>query len=90
MINYGRQLIENDDIKAVIKTLKNDFLTQGPKISEFEKKINQKFGGKYSCVLSNGTASLYLLGKALGWKKNDLIATTPISFIASSTKLPIA
>ena len=44
MINYGRQLIENDDIKAVIKTLKNDFLTQGPKISEFEKKINQKFG----------------------------------------------
>ena len=84
MINYGRQLIENDDIKAVIKTLKSDFLTQGSKISEFEKKINQKFGGKYSCVLSNGTASLYLLGKALGWKKNDLIATTPISFIATS------
>ena len=84
MINYGRQLIENDDIKAVLKTLKSEFLTQGLKTPEFEKEINKSFGGKYSCVLSNGTASLYLLGKALGWKKNDLIATTPISFIASS------
>ena len=84
MINYGRQLIENDDIKAVLKTLKSEFLTQGFKTPEFEKEINKKFGGKYSCVLSNGTASLYLLGKALGWKKDDLIATTPISFIASS------
>ena len=84
MINYGRQLIENDDIKAVLKTLKSEFLTQGLKTPEFEKEINKKFGGKYSCVLSNGTASLFLLGKALGLEKNDLIATTPISFIASS------
>jgi len=84
MINYGRQLIENDDIKAVLKTLKSEFLTQGLKTPEFEREINKKFGGKYSCVLSNGTASLHLLGKALGWKKGDLIATTPISFIASS------
>ena len=69
MINYGRQLIKQDDIKAVIKTLKSNFLTQGSKIAEFEHKINLKFGGKYCCVLSNGTSALYLLGKALGWKK---------------------
>ncbi len=84
MINYGRQLIKQDDIKAVIKTLKSNFLTQGSKIAEFENKINLKFGGKYCCVLSNGTSALYLLGKALGWKKNDVVATTPISFLASS------
>ena len=84
MINYGRQLIKQDDIKAVIKTLKSNFLTQGSKIAEFEHKINLKFGGKYCCVLSNGTSALYLLGKALGWKKNDVVATTPISFLASS------
>ncbi len=84
MINYGRQLIKQDDIKAVIKTLKSNFLTQGTKIAEFENRINFKFGGKHSCVLSNGTSALYLLGKALGWKKKDTIATTPISFLASS------
>ena len=60
MINYVRQLIENDDIKAVLKTLKSEFLTQGLKTPEFEKEINKKFGGKYSCVLSNGTASCFI------------------------------
>ncbi len=84
MINYGKQLINDDDIKAVVKTLKSDFLTQGNKIEEFEKKINLKFGGKNCAVLNSGTSALYLLGKALKWGKNDTIVTTPISFIASS------
>ena len=51
MINYGKQLINDDDIKAVVKTLKSDFLTQGNKIEEFEKKtiseIFKKNGEKY-------------------------------------------
>ena len=53
-------------------------------MQNLKNKINLKFGGKYCCVLSNGTSALYLLGKALGWKKNDVVATTPISFLASS------
>ena len=39
MINYGKQYIEKDDIKEVVETLKSDFLTQGPKVKEFEKKL---------------------------------------------------
>jgi UDP-4-amino-4,6-dideoxy-L-N-acetyl-beta-L-altrosamine transaminase len=35
-IPYGRQSINDDDINEVIKVLKSDFLTQGPKIKEFE------------------------------------------------------
>jgi len=84
MINYGRQLIAKDDIEAVIKTLKSNYLTQGSKILEFERRLNNRFGGNYCCVLSSGTAALNLLGKALGWSKNDLIATTSISFLATS------
>ena len=84
MINYGKQSITDDDIKSVIKTLKSDYITQGYKIEEFEKKLNIKFGGKFCAVLNSGTSALYLLGKALNWKKKDIVITTPISFIASS------
>ena len=44
----------------------------------------KKFGGKFCTVVNSGTSALHLLGKALNWKKNDIIATTPISFIATS------
>ena len=84
MISYGRHNIDSEDIKNVIKALKSDYLTSGPRIKEFENKLNKKFGGKYCTVVNNGTSALHLLGKALNWKKNDLIATTPISFIATS------
>jgi dTDP-4-amino-4,6-dideoxygalactose transaminase len=84
MISYGRHKIDSKDIKNVIKALKSDYLTSGPRVKEFENKLNKKFGGKFCTAVSNGTSALHLLGKALNWKKNDLIATTPISFIATS------
>jgi len=84
MIYYGRHTINSQDIKSLIKVLKSNYLTSGPKVNEFEKKLLRKFGGKYCTVVNNGTAALHLLGKALNWKKNDVIATTPISFIATS------
>lgn len=84
MISYGRHKIDSKDIKNVIKALKSDYLTSGPRVEQFENKLNKKFGGKFCTVVNNGTSALHLLGKALNWKKNDLIATTPISFIATS------
>ena len=84
MLNYGKQTITSKDIKSVLKVLNSNYLTSGPYVEKFEKDLNKKFGGKYCCVVSNGTAALYMLGKALGWKRNDLIATTPISFIATT------
>ena len=72
MINYGRQYIDKNDIKAVIKVLRGSWLTQGPQVESFEKALKFKFGAKYCAVLSNGTAALHLTGLALGWKKGDI------------------
>ena len=84
MIKYGRQFIDNFDKKAVLSTLTSDWLTQGPKNELFEKSLKKKFGAKNCCVVSNGTAALHLTGLALGWKKNDIVISSPISFLASS------
>lgn len=83
-INYGKQSINQKDIKAVIKVLKSDFLTTGPKVQEFENKLRNLIGSKYSVVVSSGTAALHLIGLVERWSKNDLIITTPISFLASA------
>jgi len=87
MITYGRQFIHRKDISAVIKTLKSDWITQGPKIIEFENKLKRYLGAKYCTVVSNGTMALYLLAKALAWKKKDIILCSPISFLAASNSV---
>lgn len=87
MINYGRQFIDKKDIAEVAKVLKSDWLTQGPQVTKFEKNLKFFFGAKYCSVLCNGTAALHLSGLALGWKKNDIIITTPISFLATSNSI---
>lgn len=87
MISYGRQHIDNNDIKAVTKVLKNNLITQGPSVEKFEKSLSKTFGSRYSCALSSGTAALHLLGLALGWKRGDIVLTTPISFLATSNSI---
>lgn len=82
--SYGKQVIQKDDIKEVISVLKSDWLTQGPKIPEFEKALSDKFGAKYASVVCNGTAALHLSGLALGWKQGDVVLTSPITFLASA------
>ena len=84
MINYGKQTLEPSDFKSVLNTLKTPFLTSGPKVKQFEKELLNKFGGNFCSVVNNGTAALYILGKALGWKKGDNIITTPLSFLATA------
>ena len=84
MISYGRQFIDKQDIKEVVKTLKSDYLTQGPAVNRFEKNINSFFGSKYSLAVSNGTSALYLAGRALKWSKKSTIITTPLTFVAGA------
>ena len=83
-IPYGRQHITEEDIQAVVETLKSDFLTQGPKIAEFEKAFAEYIGVKYAVAVSNGTAALHLCTLALGVKEGDKVITTPITFAASA------
>ena len=84
MINYGRQYIDKSDIKAVTKVLTGNWLTQGPQIENFEKALKLKFGAKHCVALSSGTAALHLAGLALGWKKGDVVLSSPMSFSAAS------
>ncbi len=83
-IPYGRQHITQDDIDAVVETLQSDYLTQGPKIKEFEEAFADYVGSKYSVAVANGTAALHLCALALGVKQGDKVITSPITFAASA------
>lgn len=84
IIPYGRQDITQEDIDVVIETLKSDFLTQGPKIKEFEDKFAQYVGAKFAVAVNNATAGLHIGVLALDLKKGDRVITTPITFAASA------
>lgn len=83
-IPYGRQNITQEDIDAVVKVLKSDFLTQGPNIRMFEEAFANYVGAKYAIAVSNGTAALHLNTMALDVKPGDKVITTPITFAASA------
>ena len=73
MIPYGKQNITEEDIQAVVKALKGDFLTQGPTILEFEKAFANYIGCQYAVAVSNGTAALHLSALALDVKEGDKV-----------------
>ncbi|MBT8230020.1 MAG: UDP-4-amino-4,6-dideoxy-N-acetyl-beta-L-altrosamine transaminase [Bacteroidia bacterium] len=83
-IPYGKQSIEEDDIKAVLDTLKAPFLTQGPKIAEFEKKFAEYVGAKYAVAVNNATAGLHIACIAVGLEAGQRVITSPITFAASA------
>ena len=83
-IPYGRQTITDEDIDAVVKVLRSDFLTQGPAIEEFEKKFAAYTDAKYAVAVSNGTAALHIAMMALGLNPGEKVITTPITFAASA------
>jgi len=83
-ISYGKQWITDDDIEAVIDVLKSDYLTQGPKVKEFEDKICGYTGAKYCVAVANGTAALHLAVAALKIEGGSEGITSPNTFAASS------
>lgn len=83
-IPYGKQHITEEDIRAVIDVLESDYLTQGPKIGEFENAFAEYVNAKYAVAVSNGTAALHLSVLALGLKPGGKVITTPITFVASA------
>ena len=84
MIPYGHQYIDDEDINAVVEVLKSDYLTTGPKITEFERTVADYVGAKYAVAVSNGTAALHIACLAAGIKEGDEVITTPITFAASA------
>lgn len=82
--NYGRQMIDNQDIEAVVDVLKGDFLTCGPKVKEFEQAICAYTGAKYCVAVSSATAGLHLAMLVLGIGQGDEVITSPITFLSSA------
>ena len=82
-IPYATQWITEEDISAVVEALKSDWLTQGPRVAEFERELAVRCGAKYAVVVSNGTAALHLAAAAAGFKAGDEVVTSPITFAAS-------
>ncbi len=83
-IHYGRQCIEQDDIDAVVATLKSDLITCGPQVAAVEKKLCEITQAKYAVVVANGTAALHLAALAAGIKEGDEVIVSPITFAASA------
>jgi UDP-4-amino-4,6-dideoxy-N-acetyl-beta-L-altrosamine transaminase len=83
-IPYGKQWIDEEDIKEVVRVLKSDFITQGPKIKEFEEKLAESVGAKYAVVFNSGTSALHASYFSVGLSSGDEFITTPITFVATS------
>jgi len=85
-IPYGQQLLDQNDIDAVVNTLHSDYLTTGPKVKEFEEALAEYCGATYCVAVSNGTAALHLASLVL-LDKDDKVLTTPNSFLATSNSI---
>lgn len=84
MIYYGRQSVNEQDIQAVEKVLRSDFLTQGPSIERFERCVADYCGAKYAVAVTNATSALHIACKAAGLSHDDMLWTSPITFVASA------
>jgi len=87
VINYGKQSIDRKDIKAVTDTLESEWLTQGPKVEEFEKAIADYCGSKYAVAVCNGTVALHLANLAIGTDTATNVITTPVTFLATANSV---
>ena len=84
MIPYGKQHIDDEDINAVVETLKSDWLTQGPKVPLFEEAMSEYCGARHAVAVNSATSALHLACLALSVGEGDRVWTSPNSFVASS------
>jgi UDP-4-amino-4,6-dideoxy-N-acetyl-beta-L-altrosamine transaminase len=83
-IPYGRQLIDDDDVAAVVRALRSDFLTTGPEVEAFENELAAACGARHAVVVANGTAALHCAYAAAGIGAGDEVITTPLTFSATA------
>ncbi|MBB4823664.1 UDP-4-amino-4,6-dideoxy-N-acetyl-beta-L-altrosamine transaminase [Sporosarcina luteola] len=83
-LSYGKQSVDEDDIQVVVETLRSPYLTQGPKVEEFEQAVAEYVGANYAVAFTNGTAALHGACFAAGIGFEDEVITTPITFAATS------
>jgi len=84
MIPYGKQDINQADINSVIDVLQSDFLTQGPQVPLFEKKVSDYCDSEFGVAVNSATSALHIACLALELGKGDWLWTSPNSFVASA------
>ncbi len=84
MIPYGRQQITPEDEAAVLAVLRSDWLTQGPKVPEFEAAVTRATGAAHGVAVNSATSALHIACLALGLGPGDLMWTSPVTFVASA------
>lgn len=84
MIPYGRQHIDQNDVAAVAAALQSPYLTQGPRIAEFEARLAECVGAKFAVACANGTAALHAAYAAAGIGPGRTVVTSPITFVATA------
>jgi perosamine synthetase len=84
LLPYGRQSLDEDDIQAVVETLRSDWLTTGPKVGEFEEAFADWVGARHAVSFSSGTAALHGAAFAAGLGPGDEAITTPLTFCATA------
>ena len=84
LLPYGRQSIDEDDILAVVETLRSDWLTTGPKVNEFEEAFAARVGAGFAVAFSSGTAALHGAAFAAGIESGDEAVTSPLTFAATA------
>lgn len=89
IIPYSRQWVDDKDIKEVVKVLKSDWLTQGPKVEEFEREVAKYCGAKYGVAFSSGTSALWASYNTAGIRQGDEVVTTPLTFVATSNTIAL-
>ena len=87
LLPYGHQWLDDGDIAAIVEVLKSDWLTQGPKVEEFEKRVAEYCGAKFSVAVANGTAALHAACAVAGISEGDEAITTPITFAATANAI---
>ena len=77
--------VSSEDIKSVNSVLKKGWISSdGPEVKIFESKFSKKINRKYSIAVSNGTAALEIVIKALGIKKNDEVIIPNFTIISNA------
>ena len=84
VIPYGRQNVSEEDINAVVKVLRSDFLTQGPTVPAFEDAVSKYCGAEHAVAVNSATSALHIACLAIGVGPGDMVWTSPNSFVASS------